>query len=84
MTYYRNLSVSRKIIEPGLNMPEACIVRYGVCIVGMEYGSLSVHCRVQECIRTRVRACNYVKFETGRNLPPVLKIVTRHVHAALT
>ena len=27
----------------------------------------------------RVRACNYVKFETGQNLPPVLKIVTRTV-----
>ena len=24
----------------------------------------------------RVRACNYVKFETGRNLPLLLKIVT--------
>ena len=26
---------------------------------------------------TRVRACNYVKIETGRNFPPVLQIVTR-------
>ena len=36
-------------------------------------------------IRTaaRVRACNYVKFETGQNLPPVLKMVTRPAHAAL-
>ena len=25
---------------------------------------------------TRVRACNYVKIETGWNFPPVLKIVT--------
>jgi len=25
----------------------------------------------------RVRVCNYVKFETSRNLPPLLKIVTR-------
>ena len=35
----------------------------------------------QECIRTvaRVRVCNYIKFETGRNLPQVLKIVTRTV-----
>ena len=30
-----------------------------------------------------VRACNSVKFETGRNLPPVLKIVTRTAHALL-
>ena len=29
-----------------------------------------------------VRACNLVKFETGRNLPPVLKIVTHSVHTA--
>ena len=28
----------------------------------------------QECIR--VRACNYIKFEIGQNLPPVLKIAT--------
>ena len=28
--------------------------------------------------------CNYVKFETGRNLPPILKIVTHPVHATLT
>ena len=32
----------------------------------------------------RVRACNYVKFKPGRNLPPVLKIVTRPAHTALT
>ena len=25
----------------------------------------------------RVRACNYIKFKTGQNLPLVLKIVTR-------
>jgi len=31
---------------------------------------------------TRVRACNYVKIETGRNFPPVLKIVTRTAQAA--
>ena len=30
----------------------------------------------------RVRACNSIKFETGLNLPPVLKIVTRTGHAA--
>ena len=30
---------------------------------------------------TRVRACNYVKIETGRNFPPVLKIVTRTAQA---
>ena len=30
------------------------------------------------CI-TRVRPCNFVKVETGRNLPPVLKIVTHTV-----
>ena len=38
----------------------------------------------QEHIRTgdyRVRACNYVKIEPGRNFPPVLKIVT-HTSAA--
>ena len=42
--------------------------------------------KLQECIRTvaRVRACNYIKFETGWNLPPVLKIVTCPVHAVLT
>ena len=31
---------------------------------------------------TRVRACNYVKIETGQNFPPVLKIVTRTAQAA--
>ena len=31
---------------------------------------------------TRVRACNCVKIETGRNFPPVLKIVTRTAQAA--
>ena len=31
---------------------------------------------------TRVRACNYVKIETGRNFPPVLKIVTRTAQVA--
>ena len=41
-------------------------------------------CKNAEERAARVRACNYVKFETGRNLPPVLKIVTRPVHAALT
>ena len=25
----------------------------------------------------RVRVCDYVKFETSQNLPPILKIVTR-------
>ena len=30
----------------------------------------------------RVRACNCVKFETGQNLPPVLKIVTYTAHTA--
>ena len=25
----------------------------------------------------RVRVCNYIKFETSQNLPPILKIVTR-------
>ena len=29
------------------------------------------------CLVLRVRACNYIKFESGWNLPPVLKIVTR-------
>ena len=28
---------------------------------------------------SRVRACNYVKIATGRNFPPVLKMVTRTV-----
>ena len=39
----------------------------------------------QERIRidtTRVRACNYVKIKTGRNFPPVLKIVTRTAQVA--
>jgi len=31
---------------------------------------------------TRVRACNYVKIATGRNFPPVLKIVTHTAKAA--
>jgi len=31
---------------------------------------------------TRVRACNYRKIETGRNFPPVLKIVTHTAQAA--
>ena len=31
---------------------------------------------------TSVRACNYVKIETGRNFPPALKIVTYTVQAA--
>ena len=29
------------------------------------------------------RACNYVKFKPGRNLLPILKIVTCLVHAGL-
>jgi len=29
-----------------------------------------------------VRVCNYVKIETGRNFPPVLKIVTHTPQAA--
>ena len=39
----------------------------------------------QECIRmgaTRVKACNYIKIKTGRNFPPVLKIVTHTAQAA--
>ena len=31
---------------------------------------------------TRVRVCNYVKIETGRNFPPVLIIVTHIAQAA--
>ena len=33
----------------------------------------------------RVRVCNYVKFETSRNLPPILKIVTctTHLHVCV-
>ena len=31
---------------------------------------------------TRVRACNYIKIETGWNFPPVLKIVTCTAQAA--
>ena len=31
----------------------------------------------------RVRACNYAKFETGWNLPPVLKTCTVHKCAAV-
>ena len=30
----------------------------------------------------RVRACNYVKIETGQNFSPILKIVTRTAQAA--
>ena len=40
--------------------------------------------RLLDCTRewtARVRACNFVKLETGWNLPPVLKIVTRTGHA---
>ena len=43
------------------------------------------HILHQEHMRTgatRVRACNYVKIETGRNFPPILKIVTRTAQAA--
>ena len=32
----------------------------------------------------RVRACDYIKFETGQNLPLAIKIVTHREHAALT
>ena len=32
--------------------------------------------------KRRVRTRNFVKIETDRNLPPVLKIVTRTAHAA--
>ena len=38
-----------------------------------------------DCARertARVRACNSVKFETGRNLLPVLKRLTCTAHAA--
>ena len=38
--------------------------------------------RVHKNNATGVRACNYIKIETGRNFPPVLKIVTRTVQAA--
>ena len=50
-----------------------------------KHGNL-YQCAIQERIRTggRVRAYNYVKLETGRNLLPVLKIVTCPAHAALT
>ena len=49
---------------------------YNYCIT--TYGQHHYR-REQEHIRmvARVRACNSVKFETGRNLPPVVKIVTR-------
>ena len=42
------------------------------------------HYSYQERIRTvtTVRACNYIKIETGRNFPPVLKIVTHTAQAA--
>ena len=40
---------------------------------------------MQEHIRTggvgRVRACNYVRFKTGKNLPPILQIVTCPAHS---
>ena len=38
--------------------------------------------RISRVHMNRVRVCNYVKFETGRNLLPVLKIVTCTTHAA--
>ena len=41
-------------------------------------------CKSAQEQAARVRACNYVKFETGWNLLPVLKIVTRPAHAVLT
>ena len=41
------------------------------------HGGTLVKSRAHKIERAaRVRACNYVKFETGQNLPPVLKIVT--------
>ena len=39
----------------------------------------SVMCQAR--VATRVRACNYIKVETGRNFLPVLKIVTRTAQA---
>ena len=47
--------------------------------------ALHYHYYVQEHIRMgdySVRACNYVKIETGRNFLPVLKIVTHTAQAA--
>ena len=41
------------------------------------------HYTHQECIKTRVRACNYVIFETRQNFPPVLKIVTHTAHTCV-
>ena len=37
--------------------------------------------RISRVHMNRVRVCNYVKFETGRNILPVLKIVTCTTHA---
>ena len=32
--------------------------------------------------KARGRVCNYVKFETGRSLLPILEIITHTVHAS--
>ena len=45
-------------------------------------GNEASSARVHKNNTTGVRACNYIKIETGQNFPPVLKIVTRTVQAA--
>ena len=55
---------------------------YCVCIplklmyIGVHVYTI-VTCKSAQERVTGVRACSYVKIETGRNFPPVLKIVTR-------
>ena len=45
--------------------------------------SFTLQARAQKDGQLEVRACtcNYVKFDTGQNLSPVLKIVTHTAHA---
>ena len=64
-----------------LPLPSTLVGGYGQCIAA---GLVMMWVPHQDRIRTvaRVRACNSVKFETSRNLPPILKIVTHTGHAA--
>ena len=58
---------------------------YHVTVPSLLHGVLELYiCTVKSAYEraTRVRACNYVKIETGWNFLPVLKIVTHTVQAA--
>ena len=55
----------------GLSQSYLCLVSYLPCHTG-DYLVKSAQERA-----ARVRACIYVKFKIGRNLLPVLKIITR-------